>query len=293
MRIGLGDVLLLMVRNTPLTVLGSFSRATVVLVLPLEGGGAMSLNSLTLRQHGVGVYGAGAKFEAASSGDCLWAAVVLPSATASILLGQRRLPATLRPYMHALLSASPIAWTRAAALTRDAFEVATQDPDVFEVEEARRALRFALLEISRELMNSPLDEEAARSRKACSVHRRLVRQADDWTTIAPNHAAGMTEMASALGVSERQLREAFASVLGVSPSRYLRLRRLVLARAALRSPGLSWSSVREVALAHGFWHFGRFAFLYRDAFGESPSTTLGRASHWASMAPAKSSSSQY
>jgi len=82
------------------------------------------------------------------------------------------------------------------------------------------------------------------------------------------------------------MREAFAGVLGVSPSRYLRLRRLVLVRAALRSPGRSWPTVREAALAHGFWHLGRFSRSYRDAFGEPPSRTLGGVPGRAATAPA-------
>jgi transcriptional regulator GlxA family with amidase domain len=36
-----------------------------------------------------------------------------------------------------------------------------------------------------------------------------------------------------------------------------------------RRPG----RVKEVGLAHGFWHLGRFAKDYRSLFGEFPSET--------------------
>jgi len=276
--IGLGDVLLQTGRSTPVALLGTLSRATVLLVLPLDGREAMVLNGRALQPRCLAAFGAGAGYEAASPGDCAWATVLLPAATAGALLGRRRLPPALRPGAHALLRASPAAWARAEALARDAREVAAQDPGVFEVEEARRALRSAVLEAADELLASPAaDQEPIRTRQARTAHRRLVRLVDDHVTASPARIAGVAELSGALGVSERRMREAFAGVLGVSPSRYLRLRRLVLVRAALRSPGRSWPTVREAALAHGFWHLGRFSSSYRDAFGEPPSTTLGGA----------------
>nr|WP_291942362.1 helix-turn-helix domain-containing protein [Limnohabitans sp.] len=30
----------------------------------------------------------------------------------------------------------------------------------------------------------------------------------------------------------------------------------------------------EVAMGHGFWHLGRFAGLYKNYYGESPSETV-------------------
>ena len=286
--IGLGDVLLLTARSTPVALLGTLSRATVLLVLPLQGREAMALNGRALQPRCLAAFGAGAGYEAASPRDCAWATVALAAATAAALLGRRRLAPALRHGAHALLRASPAAWARAEALARDASEVATQDPGIFEVEEARRALRSAVLEMADALLASPAaDHEPAPTRQARTAHRRLVRLVDDHVTASPARIAGVAELSGALGVSERQLREAFAGILGVSPSRYLRLRRLVLVRAALRSPGRSWPTVREAALAHGFWHLGRFSRPYRDAFGEPPSTTLGRVPGRACAVPAE------
>jgi AraC-like DNA-binding protein len=285
--VGLGDVLLQTGRSTPVALLGTVSRATVLLVLPLEGREAMTLNGLAVKPRCLAAFGAGARYEAASPGDCAWATVLLPAATAGALLGRRRLPPALRPGAHALLCASPAAWARAEALAHDACEVAAQDPGVFEVEEARRALRSAVLEAADELLASPAADEPAVTRQARTAHRRLVRLVDDHVTASPARIAGVAELSGALGVSERRMRDAFAGVLGVSPSRYLRLRRLVLVRAALRSPRRSWPTVREAALAHGFWHLGRFSSSYRDAFGEPPSTTLGGVPGRAATAPAE------
>jgi AraC-like DNA-binding protein len=84
------------------------------------------------------------------------------------------------------------------------------------------------------------------------------------------------ELATAVGVSERTLRSYCADCLGVSPSRYVRLRRLKLVRLALRSAAPTPTTVADVARSYGFLDPGRFAATYQAAFGEFPSTTLRR-----------------
>ena len=62
----------------------------------------------------------------------------------------------------------------------------------------------------------------------------------------------------------------------MGPKRYLLLRRMQLARRALRETASSTATVTEVAGQFGFWHFGRFAGAYQSLFGEMPSATLHR-----------------
>jgi transcriptional regulator GlxA family with amidase domain len=67
-----------------------------------------------------------------------------------------------------------------------------------------------------------------------------------------------------------------AMFLGISPSRYVLLRRLKRVQVALRDAYHTTASVAEIATGCGFTELGRFAGAYRTAFGESPSTTLRR-----------------
>jgi AraC family ethanolamine operon transcriptional activator len=69
------------------------------------------------------------------------------------------------------------------------------------------------------------------------------------------------------------LRDALNEVHGVSPQRYLLLRRIHEAHRALRE-GDRAGSVTDVALRFSFWELGRFAGQYRAEFGELPSATL-------------------
>jgi AraC-like DNA-binding protein len=60
----------------------------------------------------------------------------------------------------------------------------------------------------------------------------------------------------------------------MGPKHYLLLRRMNLARRALRQSAPDTASVTEIATRYGFWQLGRFAVEYHSLFGEAPSTTL-------------------
>lgn len=84
----------------------------------------------------------------------------------------------------------------------------------------------------------------------------------------------LAELCAATGVPERTLRDVFQSILGVSPLRYLQLRRMRQVHHALQRSNSREHSVKEVALSSGFWQLGRFAVEYKRLFGQSPSQTL-------------------
>jgi len=91
------------------------------------------------------------------------------------------------------------------------------------------------------------------------------------------HAGGplhMPDLCRAIDTSERTLRTCCADFLGLSPARYFRLRQLKFARTALRKSDPATASVGAIAKRYGFGEVGRFASLYRTAYGETPSTTL-------------------
>ncbi|MBX6373226.1 MAG: helix-turn-helix transcriptional regulator [Acetobacteraceae bacterium] len=176
-----------------------------------------------------------------------------------------------------MLRADPAAWARTAALMRAALEVAKKDPEVFEVEEARRALRASVLDVARELLMGTWDGAFPRTFRSSPARHRIVRLMEDYLRANPRRLVDTADLCATLGRSPSRLRSAFAATFGVGPQRYLRIRRLAMVRSALRSGDPRWSSAQEVALAHGFWHLERFTREYRDMFGESPSATFSRA----------------
>jgi AraC-like DNA-binding protein len=89
----------------------------------------------------------------------------------------------------------------------------------------------------------------------------------------PPNVPGLCEL---VGVSDRTFRSCCAEFLGMSPTRYVLLRRLREVRSALREADPDTANVAEVARRFGFAELGRFAGTYRATFGETPSTTLQR-----------------
>ena len=90
-------------------------------------------------------------------------------------------------------------------------------------------------------------------------------------TDAPIYIA---DLCAAAGVSERTLVNVFHQCFGLSPIRYLRVRRLHQVRRALRTSDPGTTTVSEIASLFGFWHFGRFAADFKSLFGQTPSALL-------------------
>ena len=105
---------------------------------------------------------------------------------------------------------------------------------------------------------------------------RRVAAADEFLRGHIDRPVYTDELCAALRVSPRALHQSFAAVYGLSPHGYLRRRRLVLVRRALWSARDGPALVKSAALAHGFWHLGRFARDYAAMFREMPSETVGK-----------------
>jgi len=107
-------------------------------------------------------------------------------------------------------------------------------------------------------------------------HSRIMVRFEEVLAAHPNQPLHISELCELIGVTERTLRSCCAEFLGISPSRYVLLRRLKRVQVALRDADPATASVAEIASGRGFTELGRFAGAYRIAFGESPSTTLRR-----------------
>jgi AraC-like DNA-binding protein len=118
--------------------------------------------------------------------------------------------------------------------------------------------------------------EIHEDRSALRHHTMIMRRFRNAVEENPDQPLYIPELCAAIGVSDRTLRVCCQEQLGMSPKRYLLLRRMHLARRALRDSSPGVTTVTDIATQYGFWQFGRFAGEYRAVFGETPSATLHR-----------------
>ena len=83
----------------------------------------------------------------------------------------------------------------------------------------------------------------------------------------------LADVCRAVGVSQRTLQVAFADGLGITPMRYLKLRRLHVVRERLQRTTAEDVTVTLAAREAGFVDLSRFAHDYKELFGQLPSET--------------------
>ncbi|UQS16274.1 helix-turn-helix domain-containing protein [Pseudomonas sp. HS6] len=106
--------------------------------------------------------------------------------------------------------------------------------------------------------------------------RTTMKRVGEWAADSPEETLNLLELSQVAGVSLRQLQQTFKAFTGMSPTQWLRLRRLNGARRELLHRSASETTVAEVAMNWSFWHLGRFSNSYRALFDELPSETLKR-----------------
>jgi len=117
------------------------------------------------------------------------------------------------------------------------------------------------------------DEAVDTDRKGKS-YSQIVQKCEDYTLNLDGRRPYLSELCATANVSERTLQYAFHDIMGMSPLTYLHRLRLHRARDELRDAKSGSTSVTDVALNWGFWHFGEFSRAYKNCFGELPSKTL-------------------
>ena len=136
---------------------------------------------------------------------------------------------------------------------------------------AARAMEQQLLHA---LVDCLLAGEAVTNPQTRRRHASVMVRFEDELTTQNARPLVLSEICAAIGVPERTLRLCCTEFLGISPTRYVLLRRLNMVRSALRRADPASTSVAEIARNFQFSELGRFAVAYRTIFGEMPSTTL-------------------
>ena len=208
-----------------------------------------------------------------SSGSACWGAMSLP-VEEMVSAGATIAGVDLAPPRDALMvTPAPSAMAKLQRLHAAAGRLAEEAPEIIAHPEAARGLEQALIEA---MVGCFGDGEAREDRSAQRRHAMILRRFRRAVEENPDQPLYIPELCGLIGVPGRTLRASCQEQLGMSPKRYLLLRRMHLARRALRESSPTATTVTEIATQYGFWQFGRFAGEYNSLFGELPSTTLAR-----------------
>ena len=234
---------------------------------------AMHFSGLELSPDEIIVIGFGTASHHRSSAACRWGAISLTLedlvAAGQAIIGREL---TAPSFTHRIRPPAPLL-SRLSSLHEAAGHLAKTAPDILAQPEVARALEQALVHAMVSCMSGG---EAAEIGRAHRQHAAVMRRLEDLLEANSDRTLYLTELCTGAGVSERTLRTCCQEHLGMSPTRYLWLRRMHLARRALRITDPAGTTVTEVATNYGFWELGRFSVAYRSLFGESPSASLRR-----------------
>ncbi|MBR0789443.1 helix-turn-helix domain-containing protein [Bradyrhizobium manausense] len=168
------------------------------------------------------------------------------------------------------MAEAPVARLRAhLAAIHDAIATA---PEQFDDPTARQALEDALLV---EIMDMLPTARSADLGRSAVTRKRTVDRARALMHGSGDRSLSLLEVCKAVGASPRKLGYCFQEVLGTSPMHYWRAMRLNRVRRDLKRS--VETSVYDIAVQHGFWHFSQFSLDYKRHFSELPSETLRRA----------------
>jgi AraC-like DNA-binding protein len=210
-----------------------------------------------------------------SSGSANFAAMSLPvEDMVSVGAAIAGLDLTL-PKDALILTPAPHAMAKLQRLHAAAGQLAEHAPEIIANPDAARGLEQALIEA----LVGCLDNRAVLPNgSAQGQHGIVMRRFRRVVEENPEQPLYIPEICKAIRVSDRTLRMVCQEHLGIGPKRYLLLRRMHLARRALREAAPEATTVTDIATRFGFWQLGRFAVEYQSLFGESPSATLRRQS---------------
>jgi AraC-like DNA-binding protein len=231
------------------------------------------INGLELSPGEVIMFRAGSEGHNRSSAACQWGSIALThedAAAAGQAVIEREL--TAPPFTHPVKPPAPLL-SRLLNLHEAAGHLAKTAPDILAHPEVARAMEQALVHA---MVSCIGGGESAENGSAHHRHAAVMRRLEAVLEANPDRILYLAELCAATGASDRTLRACCQEHLGMSPMRYLWLRRMNLARGALRMADPAAATVTEIATNHGFWELGRFSVAYRSLFGEAPSAALRR-----------------
>jgi AraC-like DNA-binding protein len=234
---------------------------------------AMHVSGTEMPQDQFAVFGLHWPYYLRSSAGCGWGTMSLTpedlAAASEVIIGRPLAPPSFPVFT---IPPGSVA-SRLSHLHEATGHLARTVPDVLAKPEVSRAIEEALVEAMVLCLAEGQSNEVRNAHRHRATVMRRLEETLEANTERPLY---MPDLCATVGASYTSLHDCCRMYLGMSPKRYLWLRRMHLARRALRGAQAPSATVTEIATNYGFWELGRFAVAYRSLFGESPSAALHR-----------------
>jgi AraC-like DNA-binding protein len=241
------------------------------LVFLTEAGPSMFWDGVEIGYENLALFSAGETYLSRLSGPTCWGGISLANDDVEAIFGSY--PSGRATWVNGctVITPPPRALAHLRALHAAAGDLAEASPELPIHHEAagrlEQALIYAMLECIKVTANRS-------DTTAMQHHRLIIRRFREMLEANPLEPLHMPQTSHAIGVSGRTLRMACQKQFGVSPTQYLLLCRMRLARRSLQRADPAITRVTDIATELGFWELGRFSVKYHQIFGETPSATL-------------------
>jgi AraC-like DNA-binding protein len=254
----------------------------VLISFPLDDESRMIWGGIEFASGEIMTLGPGGPAHARTEGPCRWGSIRLPEAELAAYGGALLGAAPIIPSWAKPWRAPPAALRRLRELHAVAIRAAEARPATITGKEAAHGLEQQLIE---PLVACLTAAGAGRNGPVRRRNQGLAARFEGQLRSGSYMPGSIAEICAALGVSTPVLRVCCEEQLGMSPARYLRLRRLQRFRRALLSTDAERESLAAVAERHGIRDLSRFIVAYRAFFGETPSVTFSRSQAGAPSRP--------
>jgi AraC-like DNA-binding protein len=241
----------------------------VFVTFPTRRGPPLFCDGVEMRFGDIMFHSRGERLHQRTTTASRWGSISLERAAlmafARTLAGREIVP----PPVGLILRAPSADRTRMLRLHAQACRITETNLNRIDHQEVARALEQDLIwALTTCLTGSVSQDDPGASR----VDSKILRRFEDVQRANPYELLPVAEICSVIGVSAQTLGASCANVLGMTPHRYLNLRRLSNVRAALLRSDTVTVTVAEVTQRYGFGRPHDFVAEYLKAFGEMPLT---------------------
>jgi AraC-like DNA-binding protein len=251
----------------------SLAPRLATVAFPEHPGAPQVWRGTEMRDGEIMFHSRGERLHQATTGPSIWSLIALDPARLEQYARVFSEKPTSPPLEGRIMRPSSRAAARLRRLHAQACRLAETKSKILAHPAVARAIEQDLIEALMTCLTAAKIREYGATKRH---HARIMVRFEEVLAAHVGQSLRMPDLCDLIGVSDRTLRSCCTEFLGMGPSGYVLLRRLEQVRRALRDGDPAIVNVAELARRYGFKELERFAETYRAAFGERPSTTLGR-----------------